>query len=97
MSRGAKIAAFLALLGMAGISLGMPVALARACCSAACEKCPVSFCKDSSADLAKKIVPPEIVASAIAAAVAIATRDVAPRADRIFQPPRNGFVRPMRN
>jgi hypothetical protein len=97
MSRGTRIAAFLAIVGMADISLGASIVLSRACCSADCEKCPVSFCKDSSADLAKKIVTPEVVISGIAAAVAFTVRDVASPWDRIFEAPRSGFVRPKRN
>ena len=97
MSRGAKIAALLAILGMAGISVGTSIVLAQACCTADCEKCPVSFCKDSSADLAKKVVSPEMSVSGVVVAVSLSARELPPLAYRIFEVPRSGFVRPMRN
>ncbi len=34
------------------------------CCSAACESCPASFCKDSDADKAPKPAVPALMASA---------------------------------
>lgn len=97
MSHGARIAALLAILGMAGISLGTAVVLSRSCCSADCEKCPVSFCKDSSADLAKKIVSPAITGSGVAVAIRFSFRSLAPALDRMLEAPRSGFVRPMRS
>ena len=97
MRRGAGLAALLAILGMAGISLGAAVVLSRACCSADCEKCPLSFCKDSNADLALKIVVPEIATADIPFAMAFETRILAPVGHRTLEAPRSGFVRPMRN
>jgi hypothetical protein len=97
MSRGAKIAALLAILGMACVSLCSTVLLAWPCCSTDCEKCPVSLYKDSSVDLAKKIVSPEIAISSVTPAVHLTVLELAPVTDRIFESPRSGFVRPMRN
>ncbi len=47
MKRGVKIGALLAILGIAATSLGTEDVVSRSCCSADCEKCPMSFCKDS--------------------------------------------------
>jgi hypothetical protein len=97
MNRGVKIAALLAVLGMAAMSLGAAVVLSRSCCSADCEKCPMSFCKDSNADLAKKIVTPVIAGTPVTAAIRFSFRSLELAADRIFEAPCSGFVRPMRN
>ena len=97
MSRGAKIAALLAILGMACVSLCSTVLLAWPCCSTDCEKCPVSLYKDSSIDLAKKIVSPEAATFEPAVPMRDLARELLPLVNRILDGPRSGFVRPMRN
>ena len=97
MNRGAKIAALLAILGMGCVSLCSTAILAWSCCSTDCEGCPVSLYKDSSADLAKKVVSPEIAVSGFAVVLNLSVRDFASPAEWILEPPRSGFVRPMRN
>jgi hypothetical protein len=97
MIRGAKIAALLAILGMGCVSLCTTAILAWSCCSNDCEGCPVSLYKDSNADLAKKIVAPEVAVSGFAVTPGLSFREFVPPADRILETSRSGFVRPMRN
>jgi len=97
MSRGAKTAALLAILGMAGISLCTSVILAWSCCSADCERCPVSLYKDSSADLAKSIVSADVASSGLPVAMSFIVPELAPLSGCVLEAARSGFVRPMRN
>jgi len=97
MSGFAKFAALLAIVGMGCVVLGTAIVLSRSCCSADCEKCPVSFCKDANANLAKKIVSPGIAPSGVAVVALLSIGIVVPIANRILEAPRLGFVRPMRN
>ena len=98
MARRARVAALLALLGMSGLSLGAAIVLSLSCCSPTCEQCPVSFCKVSTADKARKVES----AQTTAAAAPVLPRITAPAPETFWTPPRarafsSGYVRPMRN
>jgi hypothetical protein len=97
MSRGARIVALLAILGMGSVSLCTTAILAWSCCSTDCEGCPVSLYKDSGADLSKKVVSPRIAVSGFAVALSLSVRDFALPVVGIVEVPRSGFLRPMRN
>jgi len=88
--------ALVALLGLGSLTVGSAAALSLSCCSATCESCPASFCRDSDADKAPKTAVPGPVWSAGLLAVEAPVE----RLER-FAPPEpravtSGFVRPLR-
>ena len=90
------MAALVALLGLGSLTVGSAAALSLSCCSATCESCPASFCRDSDADKApKSAVPgPVLIAGLLAAEAPIERLErFAPLEPRSVS---SGFVRPMR-
>ena len=97
MARLGRVAALAALLGMGGLSLGSALVLSFTCCSPACEKCPIPFCRDASADTVAKFVaaPPAVVPSPVRERDWIHSE--APASASVAALHFVGFVRPMRN
>ena len=55
MSQRGRVAAFTALLGFLGCTLGTACLLATACPSHSCEPCPVVFCHSVAANASPKV------------------------------------------
>jgi hypothetical protein len=89
-------AALLALLRLASVTVGTAAALSMSCCSAACESCPASFCKDSDADKAPRAAVPELTAAAPSVRAPEPIARFEPVAVVGFRVLPSGFVRPMR-
>ncbi|HEY1252368.1 MAG TPA: hypothetical protein VGH97_14395 [Thermoanaerobaculia bacterium] len=96
MHRANRLPALLALLGMGSLTVGAAAALSMSCCSASCESCPVSFCRDANADKAPKAatLAPAAPAPLVRAAAPIAS--LAPVAIAGIHLLPTGFVRPLR-
>ncbi len=86
----------LALLGLGSVTVGTAAALSMSCCSAACESCPASFCKDSDADKAPKAAVPALVAAAPSIRAPDPILRLEPDAVVGVRILPSGFVRPMR-
>ena len=91
-----RTVALIALFGLGSLTLGGAAALSRSCCSAACESCPASFCKDSDADKAPRAPVPALAPSPGSLDSRIRVACAEPVARLLFRELSSGFVRPMR-
>jgi len=90
------MAALVALLGLGSLTVGSAAALSLSCCSATCESCPASFCKDSDADKAPKTPVPALAPSPASVDTPVPLASVARAAAPVLPVFPGGFVRPMR-
>jgi hypothetical protein len=91
-----RTVALIALFGLGSLTLGGAAALSMSCCTAACESCPASFCKDSDAVKAPKAPIPALATSPASLDTRIRVASAAPVARPLFRELPSGFVRPMR-
>lgn len=98
MRSGLRIAGWAALVGFLAVTAWAAGLTPSSCCSASCEQCPASFCKDSAADRSPRAEPALGLSPVAGPAVFFSIRfstiqDVA----RILSSRPSEFTPPLRN